>query len=52
MIFSKGPPAKNVFYDHNEVIKTVKEFKCFSQSGYFFQGKKNNLCEQAQKATV
>lgn len=52
MIFSKGPPAKNVFYDHNEVIQTVKEFKCFSQSGYFFREKNNNLCEQAQKATV
>ena len=27
MVFSKGPTPKNVFYFHDEVIESVKEYK-------------------------
>ena len=53
MVFSKGPTPKNVFYFHDNVIESVKEFKylgiIFSRSGSFCKAKKH-LYEQAQKA--
>ena len=63
MVFSKGPTPTNVFYFHDEVIESMKEYKylsiIFSRSGSFCKAKTKNkqmkqsrhLCEQAQKAT-
>ena len=49
MVFSKGPTPKNVFYFHDKVIESVKEYKylgiLFSRSGSFCKAKK-----QVQKA--
>ena len=46
MVFSKGPTPKNVFYFHDEVIESVKEYKylciIFSRSGSYFKTKTKN----------
>ena len=53
MVFSKGPTPKNVFYFHDKVLESVKEYKylgiIFSRSKSFCKAKKH-LFEQAQKA--
>ena len=46
MVFSKGPTPTNVFYFHDEVIESMKEYKYLSiivsRSGSFCKAKNKN----------